>query len=261
MKPEETNSENRLDQVVTQWSLLRIAHSPQATAGPQARQELLLRYRGAIRSYVAALLLNETEADDVAQDVLVRLMRGDFASADPTRGRFRDFLKVAVKNMVRNHWERKQRHVGVSLAANPELEQAADTGNTDEQWTDQWRSQLLESTWQALEQFQRETQGCVYFTALKLRSEYPQEDSTRVAERMAETTGKPWRPDAYRQQLRRARLRFAQLLIEELSHSLIRPTPDNVEQELIELGLMEFVRPFLPEDWLQTGELREMISK
>ncbi|MDB5385816.1 MAG: sigma-70 family polymerase sigma factor [Planctomycetaceae bacterium] len=257
--PEEAADVQRLDQVVTQWSLLRVAHQPVSLDGPQARQELLLRYRGAIRSNVCALLLNETDAEDVAQDVLIRLMRGDFATADPSRGRFRDFLKVAVKNMVRNHWDRQHRRSAVSFEANPVLEPATDSASSDAAWTNQWRGQLLEGTWRALEQFERDTPSCIYYTVLRLRSEHPDEDSARVAERMSELTGKTWRPDAYRQQLRRARLRFAQLLVEELSHSLKQPTPDAVEEELVDLGLIDFVRPFLPEDWRERGELRESV--
>lgn len=250
------NQMQRLDQVVTQWSLLRLAHQPTSLDGPQARQELLLRYRGAIRGYVAALLLNSSEVDDVTQDVLMRLLRGDFASADAMKGRFRDYLKIAVKNMVRTHWERQQRRSTVSL----ELENVAGQQTfdaEDDTWTNEWRQQLIESTWQALAQFERQTPGSTYYTVLRIRSEFPNEDSSQIAERLTEITGKTWRHDTFRQQLRRSRLRFAQLLIEELSRALKHPTPEAVEEELIALGLMDFVRPFLPSDWRSLGELRE----
>ena len=74
---------------------------------------------------------------------------------------------------------------------------------------------------------------------------------------MGRETGKPWRADSGRQQLRRARLKFAELLVEELSASIPQATPEAVEEELVELGLIGFVRPFLPEDWLKSGELRD----
>lgn len=250
----------RLDQVVTQWSLLRLAHQPVDPGSPQARQAMLLKYRNAVRGYVAALLQGHADADDVAQDVLVRLMRGDFASADPSRGRFRDFLKFAVRNMVRNHWSRQQRRSAVSLDDTTGLDpagSAVEAEDSDAAWTAECRNQLLETTWQALEQYEQATPGCCHFTLLRLRTEHPDADSTELAEHLSRTTGKVWRADAGRQQLRRARLRFAELLVEELAASLKQPTPDAVEEELVALGLIGFVRPFLPEDWRTTGELRD----
>ena len=107
---------------------------------------MLLKYRDAIRNYVAALLQNESDTDDVAQDVFMRLMRGDFASADRSKGRFRDFLKVAVKNMVRTHWDKQQRRTAVSFDATEGIEPTAVTEDSDAAWTDEWRGQLIEST-------------------------------------------------------------------------------------------------------------------
>ncbi len=259
MNPTAASSDDphRLDQVVTQWSLLRLAHQPIDQQGPQARQAMLLKYRDAIRNYVAALLQHEPDTDDVAQDVLMRLMRGDFASADRSKGRFRDFLKVAVKNMVRTHWDKQQRRSAVSFEVLEGVDPEALNTDSDIAWTDEWRGQLIESTWQSLESFEQSTPGCCYFTILQLRTAHPDADSSQLAEHLSEATGKIWRADAGRQQLRRARLRFAQLLVEELAGSLQQPTPDDVEEELVALGLMDFVRPFLPPDWRESGELRE----
>ena len=247
----------RLDQMATEWSVLRLAHQFESVGSVQARQELLLRYRGAIRSYVIALLQNHPDAEDLAQEIFIRFMRGDFASADSGRGRFRDFLKVAIKNMVRNHWERQQRRMAVSFTVRPETEPGTLGPIEEDLWSQEWRRQLIESTWSALEHFERSTPGCAYYTALRIRSEFSDADSAQLADRMSVATGKSWRADAFRQQLRRARLKFAQLLIEELLRGLSPSTPAAIEEELIALGLMEYVRPFLPEDWRERGELRD----
>jgi hypothetical protein len=45
------------------------------------------------------------------------------------------------------------------------------------------------------------------------------------------------------------------LLLEELAWGLDDPTPANLEEVLIELGLMDHVRDFLPADWREKGEL------
>ena len=57
-------------------------------------------------------------------------------------------------------------------------------------------------------------------------------------------------PEAARQQLRRARVKFAELLIEEIADGLEDASPDDVEEELAALGLMDYVRD-LPPDWRQ----------
>ncbi len=92
---------DRIDAISTRWSLLRIAHGTHPDTS-KARQMLVLRYASAVRKYVGAIVRKGEDADELAQDVVLRLMRGDFAGADPTKGRFRDFLKMAVRNMIHN---------------------------------------------------------------------------------------------------------------------------------------------------------------
>ena len=99
--------------------------------------------------------------------------------------------------------------------------------------------------------------GNVSYTLLRLRARYPDDDTGQLAGRLAGAVGRDYQLAAVRQQLRRARLRFAQLLVEEVSRSLDEPTPDRVEQELVDTGLMEYIRDFLPSDWRETGQLRE----
>ena len=245
----------RLDQVVTQWSLLRLAHEPASLESKEARQRVLLKYNRAIRSYVGALLQNDDDADEVAQDVLVRLLKGDFANANPGKGRFRDFLKVAVKNMVRTYWSKKQRRAGVNLDVE-KMEEPA-TGPDVDHFNRTWQTTILDHTLKALQQFERSTPGCCYYTVMKLRKDFPDAESTELAERMSKTTKKTWTPEATRQQLRRSRLRFAQLLVEEVAGGISNASPAEVEAELIDLGLMEYVRPFLPDDWRDKGMLRD----
>ena len=110
-------------------------------------------------------------------------------------------------------------------------------------------------TWARLEAYKRTHPGSVAWTLLRLRTENPDYDSDQLANRLTQATGRPIRAEATRQQLRRARVRFAEHLLEELAWSLDDPTPANVEDELIELGLMDYVRGFLPTDWREKGAL------
>lgn len=88
----------RLEDINTRWSLLRLAHQSAVSQAGPARETLVLAYARAIRSYVGAIVRDSGDADELAQEVLVRILRGDFSGADPRRGRFRDLLKVAVRN-------------------------------------------------------------------------------------------------------------------------------------------------------------------
>lgn len=243
-----------LRDINTEWSLLRLAHEDTIAGSDAARRAMLLRYGPAVRRYVAVVVRDPHAADEVAQEVMVRMMRGDFGVADPKRGRFRDLLRHSVRNMVRNYYAKENRRRGVEL--DESLEPAADEA-PDDPWLSEWIRTLLDSTWRALERYQAQTSGSVAYTILKLRQEHPDDESEVLAERLAKSAGKSFNAAGARQQLRRARLRFAQYLVEEVAQGLRDPSPQAVEDELMSLGLMEFVRDFLPDDWQQSGVLRE----
>lgn len=246
------NRGGRLEDIATRWSLLRLAHASATQAGP-ARETLVLRYAGAIRGYVGAMVPHAADADELSQEIVMRLLRGDFSGADPRRGRFRDLLKVSVRNQVRTFLTKQQRRAGVDY----DLNQAADAEPVDPAWDESWRGTVLSNTWAALEHYQRSHRGSIAYTVLKLRVDFPDDDSPQQAERLSQAIGKPINAAAARQQLRRARLRFAEFLLEEVSRLIDDPTPTRVQEELISVGLFEYVKEFLPPDWLETGELQD----
>ena len=237
----------RLDSITTRWSLVRRAHAGTETTMVDARQTLVLRYSAAIRNYLRAMTRSEEQADEVSQDVVVRLLKGDFAGANPNRGRFRDLMKTAVRNMVRNFWDREGRRRG----ANVDVAQLPVVSESDQEdsWTAAWRRNGLDLTWAALEDYQRAHPGSQAYTLLRLRVDHSDDTSDQMAERLSEKTGRPMRADSVRQQLRRARVRFAELLVQEIADGLEEPTPDTIQEELIGLGLFEYVRDIVPPDW------------
>jgi RNA polymerase sigma factor (sigma-70 family) len=241
---------SRLEAISTRWTLLRAAHDGSSGAAVAARNALVLRYLPAIRRYVGAILRNDHEADDVAQDVLVRLLSGDFAAADPERGRFRDFLKVAIRNMTLNHCNKRKRQ----RAADYDVVNLPSGDEGDERcWLEQWRDSVLDLVWKALEQQERTQRGNVAYTLLRLRTEFRDDSSEQLASRLSDKLGQPIRADACRQKLRRARLQFADLLIAEVAKGLRDPTAEKIEEELVALQLMDMVRNLLPEDWQTTA--------
>jgi RNA polymerase sigma-70 factor (ECF subfamily) len=66
-----------------------------------------------------------------------------------------------------------------------------------------------------------------------------------MAEQLSATLGKPLTAAGVRQTLHRAREKFADLVLEEVLHSLATPTVEQLEEELTELGLLDYCRPAL----------------
>ncbi len=251
--PEESILSSRLEAIGTRWSLVQQAHTGTANReATAARQALVLRYATAIRRYVGGMIRQTDDADELAQDVVMRLMKGDFGGADPKRGRFRDLLKTAVRNMVHNHWDKSNRR----KTTDAELDTIGQP-NDDSNWDHEWQSQVLALAWAGMKEFERKNPTNPAFTLLQLRTKFPDDTSDELAKRLSTATKTTVRADTCRQMLRRARLRFAEILVTELGIGLADPSPARVAEELAALGLLEYVKDFMPENWATSGALQE----
>ena len=259
--------ESRIDRITTRWTLLDADH----------RHELVLCYGKAIRRYLGALVKNDDDADDLAQEIIGRVVARGFPGVERRAGKagvFRNYLKEVLRNEVRSFWRsrrsrglrdrlaglafwrRRQADAG-ALAA--ELEARLSDADADHLWLAEWRSSLsaqAQRALRALKEYQDERPGNLFATVLELILAYPEERSDELARRLAERTGQPHRADAVRQTISRARRKFAELLVEQVSRT-VEPTPDAVEDELAELGLLPYVRRYLPPDWRERGVLAD----
>jgi RNA polymerase sigma-70 factor (ECF subfamily) len=192
------------------------------------------------------MLGDAAAAEELTQEFAAALLRGDFSSADPDRGRFRDYVKTSVRNLARKHWKRRQRAREISLAdehllATPSESQLFDA---DQSFLDSWREELLDQTWKELERVEDET-GVPHYSLLSLKTQCPELRSADLAERVAPLLGKTLTADGVRQAVHRAREAFARLLIDEVSRSLTNRAPEALEEELIDLGLLKYCQPAL----------------
>jgi hypothetical protein len=229
----------RIDNISTRLSAL---HDP---------AKLVMRYGRALRSYLGALIRDWDAADDVSQDLLVQILEKGLARKAPGRGRFRDYLKAVARNVAVDYLHRKKgpvRH-GVDLTQIPvPAERAA---AADQEWLAAWRACILETSWTALELHEYQHPGACCHRVLRLAAEFPQEDSARLAARLSQQLGRCVRPEAFRKQLSRARRLFARLVLDEVRSTLEQPSPQRLVEELTEVGLRQYVLPYLPPDWRQ----------
>jgi RNA polymerase sigma factor (sigma-70 family) len=208
--------------------------------------KFVMRYAPAVHCYVRALVKNEHDSEDVVQDFLLQAVRRPFKPEQIHRGRFRDYLKAVLRNAAITHFRRRA-YQPIS-ASNCHADFAAGIDDAaDREWVAEWRTCLLRRAWQALKRHENAAPENIAYTALRLTRDHPQESSAELAARVAVLTGRSVTVGAFRKQLSRARRHFAKLIVHEIQQTLEQESAEAVVQELRDLGLIEFVRDFLPE--------------
>ena len=114
----------------------------------------------------------------------------------------------------------------------------------DRQFLQSWRNDLLDRAWGALDELERST-GQPHYTILRLRVDEPGLTSKEWAARLSELLGRPVTPGAFRQALAARPPRVRPPPVAEVRASLAEPTPQALEEELADLELLEYCRPYL----------------
>lgn len=235
------NLDDRLSRIQTLWTLVRQAHG----ADRSAQQQLLDRYGGAVRRYLLGALRDADAADEQFQEFACKLLAGQLQGANPERGRFRDFVKGVLFHLIADHHRQGQRRPGQLADDHPEPAVVDPTLATrDQDFLVSWRDEILARAWSALAQVETETRQPIY-AVLRLRAEQPKLSSAELAEQLGQRLGRAVTAAHARQLLHRGRERFADLVLDEVVHSLEKPDRDHLIAELEELGLIEYCRPAL----------------
>jgi RNA polymerase sigma-70 factor (ECF subfamily) len=236
----ESKEPSRLDMISTSWTLLNRAHQGEGDVALEAQAAILERYGGAVQRYLRGALKDADAAADLFQEFAYRFLHGDLRGACPEKGRFRDYLKGVVAHQVADYFKRRQRQQPVLSDKSPEPA-AAPECDLDRLFQESWREELLAKTWEALSELERTT-GQLFFTVLRFRADNPDMRSPDMATRLEETLKKPMTSAGVRQLLHRAREKFAELLQQIVMSSLATDDPEQVDQELQELGLLAYIR-------------------
>lgn len=203
--------------------------------------KFVLRYAPAIRGYLHVLLRQGADVDEVLQEFLLSVVDHGFTPAR-ARGRFRDYLIATIRYRARRYLRRKKPRP-LSAERAEELKAPEEVAEEDAEWLAGWRQCLLDRAWETLECKQRQSPGNWHYTALKLTTDHPDADSKMLAALVP--TDPPLSAVAFRKQLSRARAAFARALVDEVERTLEKPTPEAVMEELAEVGLLAYVRPYL----------------
>jgi RNA polymerase sigma factor (sigma-70 family) len=251
--PSDDELDQRLTGLLTPAGDLRVAQDAQGMLRLDAQTRVLQYYQRAVYKYVLALLGDLHKADDVFQDFALRFVRGDFKNWDPTRGRFRDYLKTSLRNLAMDRFRKRKKDElrplpdGLEPAA-PELPDA----EADRVFLQTWSEEALGRAWEALKRFEQ-NQGQPVYTVLRSKSEKPHLRSQEIADLLSTQLGRPATAGWVRKWLVLARDKYANLLLAEVERSLPEPSRDELEREIAELGLLRYCRKALDERRQQPG--------
>ncbi len=216
-------NDEHLSHIVTMWTVVFKAHCGEDNSLTMAQALLLERYAGAIYRYALAAVKDPNVADDLAQEFALGMCKGLFKHANPSKGRFRDYVKTALAHLIAKHYQKqKKQPLGLDDKVPEPAAAADDMTPGDEAFLTNWRQELLARAWEGLSEVERST-GQPFHTFLEHRTRNPETSSARMAADFSSKLGKPLTAESVRQTLRRARVRFSELLLEEVARSLQTP--------------------------------------
>jgi RNA polymerase sigma-70 factor (ECF subfamily) len=236
------NIQQRLSQISTAWTLIARAHCGDVAPEAAAQAALVERYQTAVYRYLLAAVRDLDVADELFQEFALRMVRGDFGRADPQRGRFRDYVKSSLINLVIDFRRKQKKQLVVAPLEEP-VAPAPEGFDSDEAFLSNWRTILLDRAWDALAAIQT-SGGPPFLTVLRFRSDHPELSSMQMVEQLnAQLQPVPPFTDAgLRKILQRARDKFTDLLVDEVARSLQCEANDAIEQELIDLGFQAYCK-------------------
>lgn len=91
----------------TEWDLIVSASRENSSEGDRALEALCRQYWYPIYAYVRHAGYGIEDAKDLTQEFFSRLLSNHtLAAADPAQGRFRNFLRVSLRNFLANEWDK-----------------------------------------------------------------------------------------------------------------------------------------------------------
>jgi RNA polymerase sigma factor (sigma-70 family) len=223
--------------VTTHWSVVLSAGDERSTAREQALESLWRTYWQPIYAFVRRTVSNPEDARDLTQSFFADLLGdGTFARADREKGRFRSFLRGAVKHFLADEHDRAKAHKrGGSIefisfdAAMAESRYGAEPAfavTPDSQFDRGWALAVLDRALTRLRQKFELSGRAVLFDGLKgfLTGDKPAVNYAEAATSLRITEG------AAKMTITRMRQRFGAIVRQEIAQTVA--TPEQLELEL-----------------------------
>lgn len=238
---------SHLSRITTIWSLVDRAHEGESRQISDAQREIIDRYSGAAHRFLFAVLRNAEAADEVFQEFALKVVKGGYRNATPERGRFRDYVKRSLRHLVTDYYRSNNKKDPVQEAAKISAVGEIDGGEVDdvfdaeETFVGNMREELLERCWQSLKLIETTT-GPELYSVLKYRAEHHDANSSDMARELTARLDRqrPFSAAGIRKNLQLAREKFAEILLYEVSQMLGSDSLDDLETELIDLGLQQY---------------------
>lgn len=218
-----------LTEIPTTWTTIRIAHG-EGPARTSAMNQLIGRYHDAVGRYLHVKLRDQNLADEVAQEFWAKLLTNKLAGADPSKGRFRDYLRTVLHRLIIDHFRGKR----VQQLPPGDL---LDPSSPDDEFVHVWRESVIKRVWSRLETYEVNTPKNRYATVLHLRVGAPDAPIEELAKKLGDQLNARVSPEAFRKTLQRARAKFLELLIQELRETIHPAEQEDIEAEIFDLGL------------------------
>jgi RNA polymerase sigma factor (sigma-70 family) len=218
------------------------------TGSDLAVRDKVERYYGTVLRFLMTIVKNDEMAVELANEFALRFLEGKYERFDPKRGRFRHYLKECLRNLVNDHWRKIQRRHEQPLPDSQLLPPSDVPPPTlvDGKFAESFRMELISRTYTALAEFEKATRT-PHYTVLLVRTHEDNraKSSAELVELLSARLGKPLTVDNVRQLVRRARLKFAELLVADVRFALGEATTEQLQQELCDLNLFDYCKPLL----------------
>ncbi|MBL9137620.1 MAG: sigma-70 family RNA polymerase sigma factor [Verrucomicrobiales bacterium] len=222
----------------THWSIVALAGQQDSEAASHALESLCRGYWYPIFAYLRHRGHDPYQAEDLTQAFFTRLLEKNYlASADRERGRFRTFLLAALNHFLANEWNRSQAQKRGGGCQFISLEYAREQDEHSLQLGhDLTPERVFERRWaetvlaKVLDRLQSEFDGATIkrFQVLKpfLTEDKGSQSYAEAAAHLQLTEA------AVKSAIHRLRLRWRELMREEIAHTLHSTSPQEVDNEI-----------------------------
>jgi RNA polymerase sigma-70 factor (ECF subfamily) len=241
---EDVEKDPRLSELSTQWTMIFQAHHGTPEEMNEALRLLMLRYEGAVHRYFLKAVGDPDVVRELDQEFALRFLKGTFLKYDPSLGRFRDYVKRSVRNLMMDHYRKRDKTRRLDADMERKLVDSVGPDELEEQIISAWRDELLDRAWNALDALEKRT-GQPHHTILKCRARNPNLSSDQMAKQLRADLGLSLTGGALRNRLQTAREKWVGFLVEEVKAGLRTPSREKVEEELAELRLLSYCKPVM----------------